>query len=85
MSVDVSPVRYSDSDHRTCFHCTETVVSEVHVLINCPVYEDLTHKLCDSISKDVPNFDNLSNDHEAVCDSQLQECRVNPTKCQNLL
>lgn len=26
---------------RACFHCTETVESEEHVLINCPLYEAL--------------------------------------------
>ena len=32
-------------DQRTCFTCHNLVESEQHVLLNCPLYEDLHHEL----------------------------------------
>ena len=51
-------------EQRTCFHCNESVESEEHVLINCPLYEDLRYRLFEAFNREFPDFDNLTNDQK---------------------
>ena len=46
MHTGVAPLRLSRYENlavnqRTCFNCKESVESEQHVLLKCPLYEDL--------------------------------------------
>ena len=60
-------------DQRTCLHYTLSVETEEYVLLVCPLYDDLRHRLLSSIYEDFPYFDSLSNDQKLSailsCDS----------------
>ena len=43
-------------DRRTCFFCPDTIESELHALIECPLYDDLRINLFSSASNIYPDF-----------------------------
>ena len=45
------------------FLCTRSVQTEEHVLLVCPLYDDLSHRLF-SIYEDFTYFDTLTNDQK---------------------
>ena len=75
-------------DQRTCFHCTRSTETEEHVLLVCPLYDDLRHMLLSSIYEDFPYFDTLSNDQKLSvilsCDS-VEILRLSAKTCYDIL
>ena len=73
--IRLETVRYErlSIDQRTCFHCTQSVETDEHVLFVCPLYDDVRHRLLSSIFEEFPYFDTLSNDQKLSvilsCDS----------------
>ena len=51
-------------EERYCFNCTNKIESEEHVLLECPLYNDIRLELLSKI--DLQHFDSLDN-HEKVC------------------
>ena len=51
-------------EERHCFYCEKKVENEEHVLLECPLYNDIRLELFARI--ELPYFDTLSN-HEKVC------------------
>ncbi len=47
-------------ENRVCFNCTNDVESEEHVLMHCPLYDDLRKNLFDSVTVINGNFPDLS-------------------------
>ena len=45
-----------------CFHCTNDIESEEHVILNCPLYEDFREKLFHTIRSNVMDFDGMTDD-----------------------
>ena len=43
-----------------CFNCEDKIESELHVLVECPVYENFRDDLYDVANQKVANFDQLS-------------------------
>ena len=52
--------------HVTCFNCNESVESERHVLLHCPLYDDLQYEMCSVASQVNPNFNILNDDTKIV-------------------
>ena len=50
---------------RTCFKCSDLVESEKHVLLSCPLYDDLQQEMYYAISQYKPNF-RMLNDYEKI-------------------
>jgi hypothetical protein len=46
---------------RTCFNCTDTVESEEHVLLSCPLYNDLRESLFETICDKETTFIGMCN------------------------
>lgn len=53
-------------EQRTCFHCTDMIESEEHVLLVCPLYEDLREVLKNNIRSINNTFDTLSNEDKLI-------------------
>ena len=51
-------------EERYCFNCTNKIESEEHVLLECPLYNDIRLELLSKI--DLQHFDSLDN-HEKAC------------------
>ena len=47
-------------EQRTCFQCVDNVETEEHVLLMCPLYDDLRLKLFDSLITYFPFFGSLN-------------------------
>ena len=45
-----------NEEERTCFHCTDTVESEEHVLLDCPLYNEIREPWFAKLSQHVRNF-----------------------------
>ena len=54
-----------DVSQRTCFNCHDKVESEHHVLLNCPLYEDLQLEMYSQAFNINPDFYSLS-DNEKI-------------------
>ena len=53
-------------NQRTCFNCRGSVESEKHVLLHCPLYEDLQYEMFYEASQVNPQFDILNDDEKIV-------------------
>lgn len=53
-------------NQRTCFNCRKLVESEKHVLLSCPLYDDLQQEMFCAISEFNPNFNMLNVDEKIV-------------------
>ena len=53
-------------NQRTCFNCRECVESENHVLLHCPLYEDLQHEMFHEALQFYPQFNVLNDDEKIV-------------------
>ena len=49
-------------NQRTCFKCSDLAESEKHVLLSCPLYDDLQQEMYYAISQYKPNFRMLNDD-----------------------
>ena len=52
-------------DMRNCFHCAIDVENEEHVLLECPLYNDICQELFSKVEMLSYSFDALSN-HDKV-------------------
>ena len=69
---------------RYCFNCENKIESEEHVLLECPIYNDIRSELFSKIQ--LPHFDSLNN-HEKVC-YLLSDDRIaiySAKACQSIL
>ena len=69
---------------RYCFNCEYKIESEEHVLLECPIYNDIRSELFSKIQ--LPHFDSLNN-HEKVC-YLLSDDRIaiySAKACQSIL
>ena len=55
-----------DEEERVCFNCPQEVESEEHVLIRCPVYDDIRRNTLFEARYFYENFENMSNT-EQMC------------------
>ena len=53
-------------DMRNCFHCVTDVETEEHVVLECPLYNDIRQELFSTVDMPSNSFDVLSN-HDKVC------------------
>ena len=67
-------------EQRTCFFCTDYIESEEHVLLSCPVYDDLRLTVESVIKSGYAEYDSLTN-----CDKRNLLCECDKMFCQNLL
>ena len=51
-------------DQRTCFQCTNRIKSEEHVLLACPLYEDLRQVMENNLRSEFSIYDSLSNEEK---------------------
>ena len=49
-------------DQRICFQCTDRIESEKHVLLACPLYEDIRQIMENNLRSEFSNYDSLSNE-----------------------
>ena len=50
-------------EDRTCFNCLTEVEDEIHVLIECPLYQDIRNELfikIDGVNPDFSRYDNIT-------------------------
>ena len=69
---------------RYCFNCGNKIESEEHVLLECPIYNDIRSELFSKTQ--LPHFDFLNN-HEKVC-YLLSDHRIaiySAKACQSIL
>ena len=75
-------------DERFCFHCTNEIESEKHVLLECPLYDDLRYRLFSAISCEILNFGIFSDDEKLSvilgCDN-IKIIRVSAKTCYEIL
>ena len=75
-------------DERFCFHCTNEIESEKHVLLECPLYDDLRYRLFSAISCEILNFGIFSDDEKLSvilgCDN-IKIFRVSAKTCIEIL
>ena len=75
-------------DGRYCFHCTNKVESEKHVLLECPLYDDLRYRLFSAISCEIPNFGSFSDDEKLsliLGSDNIKIIRVSVKTCYEIL
>ena len=48
-------------EQRTCFYCTDCIESEEHVLLSCPVYDDLRLTMESVIKSEYAEYGSLTN------------------------
>jgi hypothetical protein len=53
-------------NQRVCFHCKENVEDEAHVILVCPLYEDIRNTLFNCARRSCANFD-LFTDADKLC------------------
>ena len=53
-------------DMRNCFNCVTGVETEEHVLLECPLYNEIRQELFGKVGMPSNNFETLSN-HDKVC------------------
>ena len=53
--------------NRVCFNCNDAVESEEHVLMDCPLYQDLREILFSKITKYIPDFLSMTNQEKLIC------------------
>ena len=46
---------------RVCFNCNDAVESEEHVLMDCPLYQNLREKVFSKIESYIPDFHSKTN------------------------
>ena len=56
-----------EEENQLCFHCNDAVESEEHVLLHCPLYQDLREILITKIAYSVTGFCFKSNQEKLVC------------------
>ena len=62
LKIETGRYQSLNIEERTCFNCLSKVEDEVHVLIECPLYQDIRHELFSNIQKfnaDFSSFDNI--------------------------
>ena len=73
-------------DQRLCFNCKTTIESEQHVLLECPLYNDIREELYNNVTKVYTNF-HLLDDIEKLC--LLMSCvkliQFTAKACNNIL
>lgn len=75
-------------DERYCFHCAGTVESEKHVILECPLYDDLRYRLFSTISCEAPDFVSLSDDDKLsviLGSDNIKIIRVSAKTCYEIL
>ena len=73
-------------NQRTCFNCRESVESEKHVLLHCPLYEDLQYEMFYEASQVNPQFDILNDDEKIVyLFSSTNIVKILAKTCKNIL
>jgi hypothetical protein len=86
LAIETGRYRQVPLMNRKCFNCSDNVEDELHVLMVCPVYDDLRLDLCKNAVKLVPGFGVLS-DYCKV-DTILGDARlikVSANFCYNIL
>ena len=56
-----------EEENRLCFICNDEVESEEHVLLHCPLYQDVREILFTKIAYSIPGFCFKSNQEKLVC------------------
>ena len=56
-----------EEENRLCFHCNDAVESEEHVLLHCPLYQDLREILFTKVAYSIPGFCFKSSQQKLVC------------------
>ena len=59
-------------EERVCSHCNE-VEDELHVLMHCPLYDDIRNQLTLSVNNINPSYQELSMQEKLI---QLNKCRI---------
>lgn len=69
----VAPIRLEtgryerlEERERTCFHCKTVIENEEHVLLDCPLYNDLRLQLFEKYSEKTEHFNSLSKTDKVI-------------------
>ena len=62
MRIETGRYEMLQLSNRRCFDCSNVIESEEHVILKCPLYEDLREKLFRAIRSYVFDFNYLSDD-----------------------
>ena len=62
-------------EERTCFHCTDTVESEEHVLLVCPLYHQIREPWFAKLREHVPDFYTKTRQDKLIC---IFSCEIIP-------
>ena len=61
-------------DPRTCFSCPDSVENEEHVLLRCPIYNDLRETMVTVLSEEFPDLSYMSARDQL---SSILSCKLN--------
>ena len=89
----VAPIRIEtgryenvDVNERTCFRCRDAVESEIHVLLECPLYSNIRDTFYESIVTHIDNFHALDNsDKLSVILNNCDICKISAKYCNDIL
>ena len=69
-------------DQRTCFQCTDRIEYEEHVLLACPLYEDLRQVIENNLRSGFSNYDKIS---VILGNGNMNILRNSAKVCSNIL
>ena len=73
---------------RCCFHCANKIESEMHALLECPLYDDLRYRLFSVIAREILNFGSFSDDEKLsviLGSENIKVIRISAKTCHDIL
>ena len=87
LNIELGRYRQSPVEQRLCPMCdTNNVEDESHVLLVCPLYNDIRNSLYDAIVLKHPDFNELNNDDKIILILSSEDCIKDTAKaCADIL
>ncbi len=86
LAVETGRYAGTQRERRTCFHCTNHVEDEKHVIFDCPLYTDITHDIIRKLQMSEPNFDALNSEQKLILFLSSDDvCRLAAKTCKLIL
>ena len=77
-----------EENERVCFSCDDAVESEEHVLLDCPLYQELREIWLTKITQHIPDFCLTTNQEKLVCIFScdvIPVIRISAKNCNDIL